>query len=121
MPYIDTQPAVSTPEDHKKWRQPDDPGPRKFGDVKVKDPRVSPIINWLAVIGGGLVTAGLIWLISTSNNVDKQVGILLARPIPVSKEQYDSDLSEIKREMSTIKNDVKDIQIKQAEGIRNRP
>lgn len=123
MPYVETRPAASSPEDHAQWEiESKMRGDRKFGDVMARDSRVSLIIQWLAGIGAIFAATGGIWVMATLVGVDKATGILLSRPVPVSKEQYDSDMTQFRHEISTIKADVKDIQTKQAETInRARP
>lgn len=119
MPYIPTRPAESTPADHAEWDlERKLRGEPKFkGDRTMQDRRVTWAITWLAGILGSIVTVASIWGVSTLVSLDKSVTRLLDRPISVSKDQYDSDMRETKAEISTIKSDVKDIQLKQAAAI----
>lgn len=119
VPYIETDSAESTPADHAQWEVDRKlRGESKFkGDRTMQDQRVTWAFRWMAGILGSIVTVSCIWGVSTLVSLDKSVTRLLDRPISVSKDQYDIDMSDTKREIATIKNDVKDIQLKQAAAI----
>lgn len=124
MPYIETDRASSTPADHAQWEvdrkmrgEGKFQGSRTMQDRPAQDRRVTWFVTWMAGILGSIVTVASIWGVSTLVSLDKSVTRLLDRPVSVSKEQYDSDMSDTKREIATIKIDVKDIQLKQAAAI----
>lgn len=95
----------------------DDP---KFGARhSSRDHRLTQIVAWLGVIGAGLMTMLIAWSATTTASVDKSVAILLDRPAPVSKAQYDSDRQEILTAIRTLQVDVKDIQLKQARTLED--
>lgn len=81
------------------------------------DNSVNKFVNWMASIGAILVSALMIWVASTTQETSKQVAILLDRPTPVSKAQYDQDRQEMLTKISSLQADVKDIQAKQSATI----
>lgn len=124
-----TRPPASTPADHERWRRDYDEldrksrelndamrGESKFGNRYYggHDGRLTKIIAWIGSILGVIFTTGAIWATSLLVSTDRSVAILLDRPAPVSKAQYDADRQEILAAIHTLQGDVKDIQIKQA-------
>lgn len=124
-----TRPPASNPTDHERWRREyqelnklnselddamrgDSP---KFGArYSMHDKRLNAIVSWLAALGVLLASAALIWIISTTATTEKSIAILLDRPAPVSKTQYDADRQEMLTAIHNLQTDVKDIQLKQA-------
>lgn len=118
MPYIDTKPGISTPADHAQWETERKLRGEKFsGDRTMRDGRLSSIIIWVAGIFGSVATVVAVWAVSLLVSTDKSVALLLSRPVSVSQDQYDRDMRDTKTEISTIKADVKDIQLKQAAAL----
>lgn len=115
----ETRPPISSISDHAQWEMERKlRGDSKFsGNREMRDSRVTLAITWLAGILGTIVTVASIWGVSTLVSLDKSVTRLLDRPVSVSKDQYDSDMRDTKFEIATIKNDVKDIQLKQAAAL----
>lgn len=125
MPYIPTKPAVSTHADHVQWEldrkmSGDDKKSKFHGDRTMQDGRLSKLFSWAGAISIVLIPIFSVWAISLLVSNDKQLAILLSRPVSVSKDQYDADMRDTKAEIATIKSDVKDIQLKQAAVLSER-
>lgn len=119
-----TRPPVSTSADYAQWELDRKlRGESKFQGDRImsepRDSRVTWVIIWVAGILSTVLTTVVIWAVSLIVSTDKSVSLLLARPVSVSKEQYDSDMRDTRGEIATIKNDVKDIQLKQAAALRD--
>lgn len=90
------------------------------GDRTMQDGRLSKLFSWAGAISIVLIPIFSVWAISLLVSNDKQLAILLSRPVSVSKDQYDADMRDTKAEIATIKSDVKDIQLKQAAVLSER-
>lgn len=117
-----TRPPESTPADHARWQREVENKLRgdeaKFGArYNTYDKRLTKILAWLAGVLSIIITSAAIWGTSLLVSTDKSVGILLDRPAPVSKAQYDADRQEILSAIHVLQGDVKDIQLKQAATI----
>lgn len=126
-----TKPPASTPTDHARWAREIAEKDReleialrgdgsKFGArYSNYDRRLTKIISWIGGITAVLVSTGAIWSISILVSTERSVAILLDRPAPVSKAQYDADRQEMLGAIHTLQGDVKDIQLKQAATIES--
>lgn len=125
-----TRPPSSSSVDHENWlRDKEDRETEailrgeksKFGArIESHDPRLTRMIAWIGSVTSAILTGGILTLISMVFSLDKQVGILLARPESVSREQYNIDQALIRSDIQTLKIDVKDIQLKQAANLNER-
>lgn len=116
----DTRPIVSTPKDREKWRQPDDPGPKKFGDINVsQDSRLSKIIAWVAglasiiVSGCALAIASKFWLINDSQ-------IRIEEKIDAANQVQNIQFSQMDRRMIAVEGRVGAIEQRQIEAQNQR-
>lgn len=125
-----TRPPTSTQTDWDRWQREKTAHEEearlrgevsKFGQrINHSDGRVTAIVNWFAGIGIVLVSASMIWMMSTTSSTEKAVAILLDRPVPVSKAQYDTDRQETLSAIHALQADVKDIQFKQAQTLNRQ-
>ncbi len=67
------------------------------------DSRLTSIIGWAATILGGLAVLSIWAGVGQLISLDKNVALLLARPVPVSKEQYDNDMAILRSEQSNMR------------------
>lgn len=85
------------------------------------DHRLSSILGIVGTVLGGLAVLliynGAVSFIS----VDKNVALLLARPIPVSKEQYDRDMEILRLEQRNMRMQLETIQSRQQAVISREP
>lgn len=120
---VETRPPVSTTADHQRWRQPDDPGPRKFGDNNVsKDSRLTTIINWIMGVSSIVIAAASIAAVSRFFDIgDSQVR--MEGKIDLSNEVQSIQFSQMDRRMSAVENRVGAIEQRQidAQNLRARP
>lgn len=117
--HIDPNPSGKFQADIESRLRGDAP---KFGErTRVSnDSRLTKILAWIASVCASFIVAFAIWAAATLVNVDKRVSILLDRPQPVSKEQYDSDRKEMGEAVKVLQRDVSEIKLKQAEARYGR-
>lgn len=78
----------------------------------------------IATLVGGLFATGLAGIVNISLSTARKVDVLIDRPIPVPLSQYESDMRQLKSEISTIKEEgtatkerVKAIENRQVESL----
>lgn len=77
------------------------------------------VLKWaagiVATVVAGVLTTGIVWIISVSVSTASKVDVLLDRPPPVPLSQYQEDMSDLKRDVDEIDQRVSDIERKQLE------
>lgn len=102
--------------------QPDDPGPRKFGDNHVRDSRLSKIILWIAGIASVITATGCIAFVSKFFQMsDSQVRI--EGKIDAANQIQGLQFNQIDQRMRGLENRVGAIEQRQidAQNSRARP
>lgn len=120
-----TRPPASTPVDHERWQREreerdreDALAGRKFGDRYYSyDPRVTRSFSWLGNVASGVIILGVSATLALVLNMRESIAVIRSKPEPVSKEQYNQDQAMMREEMSQLRSDVRDIQIKQARAL----
>ncbi len=134
---------ASTKTDHEKWedqrraREAEEEDARlrgerpqsKFhGDRHMPDGRLTSILKVVMTVIGGLLTLAIWTGVGQMISLDKNVALLLARPVPVSKEQYDRDMEILRTEQrnmalaqANMKAQLETIQNRQQAAISRNP
>lgn len=85
------------------------------------DSRLTSMIKWVATLIGALAALALYDVGRAFISVDKNVALLLARPVPVSKEQYDRDMEILRTEQRNMRVQLETIQSRQQAAISRTP
>lgn len=126
-----SRPTVSTHVDHEAWEaqrrareeerllrgDPPEKYPKFGGDRHMPDNRLTSILGVFGTVIGGLAVLLIYNGASAFISVDKNVALLLARPIPVSKEQYDQDMEILRTEQRNMRAQLETIQNRQQAAI----
>jgi hypothetical protein len=86
-----------------------------------RDSRVTEVFRWCAIVLAGVTTSAAIWGVSTLVQVKEQMAILVSRPEPVSKAQYDSDQARDDAWKKGAEARLRDIEIARANALQRRP
>lgn len=92
------------------------------------DSRLTSILKVVMTVIGGLLTLAIWTGVGQMISLDKNVALLLARPVPVSKEQYDRDMEILRTEQrnmalaqANMKTQLETIQNRQQAAISRTP
>ncbi len=85
------------------------------------DSRLTSILKVVMTVIGGLLTLAIWTGVGQMISLDKNVALLLARPVPVSKEQYDRDMEILRTEQRNMRVQLETIQSRQQAVISRTP
>lgn len=81
------------------------------------DTRFSIFFQWVCGVAASLVTMGIVWMASISVSTARKVDVLIDRPEPVPRWQYESDVRQIKEDLKDTQSRVTAVETLQKEGI----
>ncbi len=81
------------------------------------DARFSIFFQWFCGISASLVTIGIVWVAGISVSTARKVDVLLDRPEPVPRWQYENDARQIKEDLNDTQRRVTAVEQRQIEGI----
>jgi hypothetical protein len=85
--------------------------------IPVTDARFTSFLNWVFGIAATLVTLGIVWIANVSVSTASKVDVLIDRPEPVPRWQYESDVKQIKDDLKDTQSRVTAVETLQKEGI----
>lgn len=85
------------------------------------DSRLTTILGISGTVFAMIATAAIVWGVSTLVSLDKDMAVLLSRPIPVSREQYDRDMEILRSEQRNMRAQLDTIQSRQQAAITRGP
>ena len=83
----------------------------------MNDTRFSIFFQWVCGVAASLVTIGIVWVAGISVSTARKVDVLLDRPEPVPRSQYEPDIRQIKEDLKETKGRVTAVERRQIEGI----
>lgn len=83
--------------------------------IKQETAHLQAALAWIFGIGGVLTASLLIWIGANVVETRQNVAIILDRPAPLSKEQYESDKRYLYEKLGSIDERVKAIEGRQVE------
>jgi hypothetical protein len=81
------------------------------------DARFSIFFQWVCGVAASLVTCGIVWVASISVSTARKVDVLLDRPEPVPRWQYENDAKQIKEDLNDTKHRVSAVEQRQLDAI----
>jgi len=73
-----------------------------------QDNRFSTFLAWCGVILAGLMTTAICWMANSMVTVQKDIAVLLARPLGVSKEEFDRDATRWDQDINELKRETRE-------------
>ncbi len=83
----------------------------------MNDNRFSIFFQWVCGVAASLVTISIVWVAGISVSTARKVDVLLDRPEPVPRWQYENDMRQIKEDLNDTKSRVTAVERRQIEGI----
>lgn len=112
---------VRNPSQKPKASGDDDPADDGFFPYHdappMTDNRFSIFFQWVCGVAASLVTIGIVWVAGISVSTARKVDVLLDRPEPVPRWQYENDMRQIKDDLNDTKSRMTAVERRQIEGI----
>jgi hypothetical protein len=87
------------------------------GSPPMTDTRFSIFFQWVCGVAASLVTCGIVWVASISVSTARKVDVLLDRPEPVPRWQYENDVRQIKEDLKDTQKRVTTVEERQRDNI----
>lgn len=81
------------------------------------DNRFSIFFQWVCGVAASLVTVGIVWVASISVSTARKVDVLLDRPEPVPRWQYENDARQIKEDLNDTQRRVTAVEQRQLDAL----
>jgi hypothetical protein len=81
------------------------------------DTRFSIFFQWICGVAASLVTMGIVWMASISVSTARKVDVLIDRPEPVPRWQYENDVRQIKEDLKDTQKRVATVEERQRDTI----
>jgi hypothetical protein len=81
------------------------------------DARFSVFFQWVCGVAASLVTIGIVWVAGISVSTARKVDVLLDRPEPVPRWQYENDARQIKDDLNDTQKRLTAVEQRQLDAI----
>lgn len=81
------------------------------------DARFSVFFQWICGVAASLVTIGIVWVANVTVSTARKVDVLIDRPEPVPRWQYENDVKQIKDDLKDTQSRVTAVEQRQINSI----